>query len=223
MFGEFLYCLALVILTMWFAGRSIDAVIWAHRYPPGDTVGGSGFHAVVAWCLFGSFAVWGVYTRGRFPRDWANYGRLFYTWAFLLFLLHIAVAFNVRHQWSHEKAFDHVETVSGFGPGIYVNYLFAAIWLADVVWAWVALDHYLNRPRWLSWSVLAFMAFIVFNAAVVFGTGNWRIVSAVLFLIPLYALWATHPWVVVSTKTSEPGTWPGSGDAARSTNSHSPT
>jgi hypothetical protein len=223
-FGIFVCGFALLFFTLYIAGHSIELLargVQANLWQSG--IAESGYHAVVAWSLFGAFAVWGQYSRGRFPHVWANYGRLFYTWAALLCVLHVTVAFHVGHAWSHTKAYEHVETISGFGPGIYVNYGFAAVWLADVVWAWVALDHYLNRSRWLSWSLLVFMAFIVFNAAVVFGTGNRRIVSGVLFLIPLYAIWATRPWAAPRMKTNEPGPVPGSEHAPQSTDSHSPT
>src|SRR5262245_4941150 len=57
--------------------------------------------------------------------------RLFYTWGCAMCLLHIAVAFHLAHAWSQQAAFDHVERASGFGAGLYVNYLFAAVWVAD--------------------------------------------------------------------------------------------
>jgi hypothetical protein len=113
--------------------------------------------------------------------------RLVYTVGGLFCLFHIAVAFHVGHEWSHQKAFEHTGRSSGFGPGIFVNYLFVVVWLADVVWAWVAFDHYLNRPRWVCWAVFGFMGFIVVNAAVVFGTGNRRWVSVLLLVVS--AVW----------------------------------
>jgi hypothetical protein len=221
-FGVFVCAVALVPFTMYLVGSGLP--VWLRlptEYPQAFRT--TGFYAAVVWSVFGAFVVWGQYSCGRFPRVWANYGRLFYTWACVFCLLHIAIAFNDRHVWSHRRAYEHVESTSGFGPGIYVNYLFATLWLVDVLWAWVALEHYLRRPRWLSWSLLVFMAFIVFNAAVVFGMGDRRIVSGVLFLLPFYAIWATRPWAVPREKTNEPGRGPGSGDASQSAAGHSPT
>lgn len=106
-----------------------------------------------------------------------------------LCLLHVAVAFHVGHGWSHRAAFEHTAAVSGFGPGIFVNYVFVAVWLADVVWAWAALDSYLARPAWVNWLVLGFMGFVVFNAAVVFGHGPQRSASLLFLLIPWIATW----------------------------------
>jgi hypothetical protein len=72
-----------------------------------------------------------------------------------------------------------------------VNYAFALVWLADAVWAVVCFDSYNARPRWLHWTIYAFLAFVVVNAAVVFGSEGMRLVSAILtFLyLPLVALW----------------------------------
>ncbi|WP_171469124.1 hypothetical protein [Frigoriglobus tundricola] len=86
-----------------------------------------------------------------------------------LLLVHIAVAFHLGHGWSHQMAWEHTRQVGGYGDGIFVNYVFALVWLADVLWAWVGVDSYRARPRWLTWSVVGFLAFVVFNAAVVFG------------------------------------------------------
>jgi hypothetical protein len=95
----------------------------------------------------------------------------------------------VGHNWSHRTAFDHTERVSGFGPGIFVNYLFVAVWVTDVIWAWADLNSYLNRPAWVNWCVIGFMGFVVFNAAVVFGSGSQRWASLTFLLIPWLLLW----------------------------------
>jgi hypothetical protein len=221
--GILVLCVVLILLTLYFAAGSIEVLSRpTASYPPGSTaaaeIGKSAFLGVIALCLFAPFAVWGPFSRGRFPQEWSNYGRLLYTWACGLTLLHIAVAFHVAHEWSHSRAFDHVEAASRFGAGLYVNYLFAALWLADVVWAWMNLKHYLIRSRWVGWGFLVFMAFIVFNAAVVFGTGTRRWVSAILFVVPLYAIWATWPH-----QTHEPGSKPGSKEVQGISAGHSPT
>jgi hypothetical protein len=214
------FVVVLVLLTGYFA---IDAVAVLF-HPPGTRtphpgpvreINDSALLAVIAWCIAGAFPVRGLFSR-RFPAVGARCGRLLYTWAWALTLLHIAVAFHTAHGWSHARAFDHVERTSGFGPGLYVNYAFAAIWTADVLWSWIALNHYLDRPRWLGRVLVAFMAFIVFNAAVVFGTGPRRLASAGLFLVPLVLI-----GVAVRNARTRPG--PGPGGATGSTTGHSPT
>lgn len=219
----FVFAAALVLLTGYLAWDSVEVFSRppTHQqsgWPP--VITSSAHHAVLAWCLFGAFPVWRSVLNGRLTELAARIGRLLYTWACGLALLHIAVAFHVGHGWSHESAYRHTEEVGGFGPGLYVNYAFAAIWLADGVWAWISLDDYLNRSRWLSWWVFLFMAFIIFNAAVVFGHGTARIVSAGLFLIPLIALGLSRPW---KPETHEPGRKPGSQRDSLLTGGHSPT
>ena len=70
--------------------------------------------------------------------------------------------------------------------GVYFNYLFAAVWTADV-WSWWCSDIALplSRARWLHWVVHGFLLFMVFNATVTFGEGDLRWVAAVMFLVLL--------------------------------------
>lgn len=71
-----------------------------------------------------------------------------------------------------------------WGGGLYANYGFAAVWTADVCWWWLAPRRYLARPRGLEWAVQGFLAFMAFNATVVFGAGavRWAGLAACLFL-----------------------------------------
>ena len=90
------------------------------------------------------------------------------------FFVHSALAFHVVHGWSHAAAFDHVERDSGFGAGIFVNYLFGLVWATDSIWIWVSQRSYWNRPRWVLWTVHGFLAFVVFNATVVYAATSMR-------------------------------------------------
>lgn len=138
--------------------------------------------------------------------------RIINTLGCLLCLFHIAVAFHVGHEWSHRKAFEHTERASGFGWGVWVNYTFALVWVADVAWMWLAFDHYLKRPRWLRWSVVGFMGFIVFNAAFVFGSGAnrwlWLAFASVLVVL------VVAPWRWWGKRTPFSGGPNGSAGAA---------
>ena len=110
--------------------------------------------------------------------------RLWYTFGLGVCLFHIAVAFHTGHEWSHQKAYEHTERVGGAGWGVYVNYAFVAVWLADVTWMWVSFDSYKSRPRWVGWLVVGFMGFVVLNAAVVFGSGMRRWASLLFLAVP---------------------------------------
>jgi hypothetical protein len=115
--------------------------------------------------------------------------RLCWTLALAMLLVHIVFAFWLAHGWSHDAAVRHVAAAGGFRWGIVVNYLFAAVWLADVVWWWANPDGYASRPRWVGYAVHGFLAFVVFNATVVFGPPGWRVVDAVLFGLLAVVWW----------------------------------
>lgn len=116
--------------------------------------------------------------------------RLAWTVACAFYLIHVWAAFQFDHGWSHTAAYEHtaVQTahVTGirWGGGLYFNYLFTIVWIADVLWWWRGLTLYRDRPAWVSASIHWFFAFMFFNATVVFATGfvRWVGVAATLAL-----------------------------------------
>ena len=119
--------------------------------------------------------------------------RLAWTAGCVAFLFHVACAFHFYHHWSHAAAYAETARqtaeVVGFdwGGGLYANYAFSAVWLADVFGSWIGPSSYLARPRWIEWTVQGFMAFIMFNATVVFGHGaiRWAGLAATAILAAL--------------------------------------
>jgi hypothetical protein len=111
------------------------------------------------------------------------------------FLVHVVCAFHSYHDWSHAAAEaatarDTAQVVGiDWGGGLYLNYAFALIWLADAAWWWCGLEGYESRPRFVAWSIQAFLAFMFFNATVVFGAGTARwlggVLSSVLLVLVL--------------------------------------
>jgi hypothetical protein len=100
--------------------------------------------------------------------------------------LHTAIAFHAVHGWSHVAAYEHTARAGGFGAGIYVNYLFLLVWGMDVGLMWAAPRSFHQRPRWLTRAVLGFLAFVVFNATVVFATSPLRWLSAAAFALLIW-------------------------------------
>jgi hypothetical protein len=128
-------------------------------------------------------------------REWSRRSRglrntrLIWTLALAMLLLHTVFAFWLAHEWSHGAAVRHVEATAGFGWAIVVNYLFAAVWLADVVWWWANPDGYATRPPWVGYAVHGFLAFVVFNATVVFGSPELRVTAAGMFATLAVVWW----------------------------------
>jgi hypothetical protein len=102
-------------------------------------------------------------------------------------LLHLGLAFQFEHHWSHAAAEAHVARrifeVTGldWGGGIYFNYGFALLWLIDVAWWWRRSARNQPTPGSVFWGIHGVFAFMMFNATVVFGPPFWRwIVPAAL-------------------------------------------
>jgi hypothetical protein len=139
--------------------------------------------AFALWLMVGMNSEgWQALTsRGRLAR-WL------WTWACLTFLVHVACAFHFSHRWSHRHAFEQTRLESGFGEGLYVNYLFMAVWIADVLWWWIAPAAYARRMPWIDRLLHGFLLLIAFNATVVFESGAVRSAGAVGSLL-LAARW----------------------------------
>jgi len=119
------------------------------------------------------------------------------TWsiACAFYLAHVVAAFQSVHHWSHTAAYRETarQTAQVFaidwGGGLYFNYLFTLIWIADALYWWQAgLQKYRNR-HWIGAAVHFFMAFIFFNATVVFATGptRWLGLAATCALLAIAA------------------------------------
>jgi len=111
-------------------------------------------------------------------------GRGAWTAGCAIFLVHVAFAFQFYHHWSNAEAYAATARQSGVGWGLYFNYAFAIVWVADVLW-W-------GRPRasWIGVLIHSFLAFMFFNATVVFGKGwvRWAGVAATGVLIAIYGI-----------------------------------
>jgi hypothetical protein len=89
-------------------------------------------------------------------------------------------AFQFVHQWSQDDAYAHTarETAAkvgiDWGGGLYINYVFIVLWAGDVAWWWLGPASYRRRPRFVAVLLHAFLAFILFNATVIFKEGWLR-------------------------------------------------
>jgi len=118
------------------------------------------------------------------------------------FLAHVVCAFHFYHHWSHAAA--HADTARQtaalfgwkWGGGIYLNYIFALVWLGEVVWSWANLRSYLHRPSWMNWTVRGLFLFMIFNGAVVFARTPMRWFGLILCLTLAGCWWASRKPVV---------------------------
>ena len=131
--------------------------------------------ATVVWA-------WAEVLRIRRPRQ-VDPARWLWTAGVALALVHAVVAFEVAYRWSHEAASmdtaRRTAAVTGieWEGGIYVNYLFLALWLADALWWWVAPVAYHRRPVRLERARLALFLFMFVNGTIVFAGNAARAVG----------------------------------------------
>lgn len=121
--------------------------------------------------------------------------RRWWTLGAMAFVLHVAFAFHVFHNWSHSAALletaRQTKELTGFesGSGLYLNYAFTLIWVINVVW-WHKVGHeaYVRRATWIPAVVHLFFMFMIVNGAIVFGKGPVRWYGGVLVAMMLAAL-----------------------------------
>jgi hypothetical protein len=104
-----------------------------------------------------------------------------WTWGLVCFLAHVAAAFHFYHHWSHHDAFERTRLISGVGEGLYVSYLFIVVWTSDALWWWLWPEGYAARGAWVGRLTGGFLAFVVFNATVVYETGPIRYAALAAF------------------------------------------
>lgn len=117
------------------------------------------------------------------PASRDNGARILWTLGALLMIAHSIAAFGAFYNWSHEAAFGATArqtaamTGVSWGGGIFVNYAFVSIWVADAAWRWADPASYRARPRAVSHGLRALFVFIFLNGAIVFADGVMRIVG----------------------------------------------
>jgi hypothetical protein len=138
----------------------------------------------------------------RHRRDAFELRAVLWTTAAALCVMHSAVAFHVRHDWSHDAALTmtavQTAAVTGlnWGGGLYVNYAFLALWAADVAWLWSAPASYLRRGPALNGALSLFFLFMFINGAVIFVRGPARVLGILATATVLWAWWPRRDKIV---------------------------
>lgn len=120
--------------------------------------------------------------------------RVSWTWGIVFLLAHVLLGFHFVHGWDHARAVAdtaaRTAAVVGWrwGGGVYVNHLFALLWLIDAMAWWYCGVEFPYRSRTYYWFTQFVFAFIMANATVVFGPWHWR------FIAPLMIAWWIHTY-----------------------------
>jgi hypothetical protein len=125
----------------------------------------------------------------------------------LLCAVHIGIAMGYHHHWSHSAAVSETarQTASVYGVawsgGVYVNYLFVAVWLAYLWRWWTPPAGASAQSPAIVWGLRAFFFIIIFNASVVFAITRMRAAGIVLSLA-LALIWAFNQQSAISNQQS---------------------
>jgi hypothetical protein len=118
-----------------------------------------------------------------------GWARLVWSAGAVLYLAHVAAAFDRAYGWSHAAAHAHTAEQTAalvgtaWGGGIWVNYVFTALWAGEALWWWAAPARYRARPRALEYGIRAMFLFMIVNGAVVFVTGYARWMGLVVVAV----------------------------------------
>ena len=132
---------------------------------------------------------------GRTHRPAAGWSRPAWSLGAAVYLAHVAAAFDAHHGWSHAAAYAYTaaqtEAFIGldWGGGVWVNYAFTLMWVADAVWWGIAPVGYRQRARAIDLMVRAVFLFMIVNGAVVFveGVTRWLGVGIVAALVWIWS------------------------------------
>ena len=110
-----------------------------------------------------------------------------------LYIAHVLLAFGMHYDWSHATAYaetaTQTEALTGWrwGGGLYVNYLFSAVWGVELCWWGWAPESYERRAHWMELAMRAFFLFMIVNGAVVFVDGPQRGLGVAIVAVLLVA------------------------------------
>jgi hypothetical protein len=110
-------------------------------------------------------------------------------------IAHSALALLAFHDGSHAAAFEstaqQTEELLGVavGVGLYVNYIFVAVWLVDAALRCFRANLYRQLPYRYRVAMYSFLIFIAFNGTVVFKDGWLRMLGLIVTAILLLMYW----------------------------------
>lgn len=207
---------AAVAVLVWLTGVWVAIGLpGPFELPPEDrSLGGRGAWAIAVtawwatafWAWGSSQMLWLTPSQWAARGGWVRVAGLVWLLGAVMLLLHMAAAFTFRHHWSLTKAYLNTQESAGVGDGLFVNFAFALVWVGDALWLVAGPESYARRPRWVGWAVHGFLAFVTFNAAVVFASPPVRWAGAGWFALLAFELgrWAWRRQRVVPSPPDRP-------------------
>jgi hypothetical protein len=130
-------------------------------------------------------------------------GRVLWTAGALLTTVHVVAVFQYVHYWSHGAALADTArqtaqlTGMHWGGGLYVNYAFVTLWLADAAFWWLDRAAYARRSAVYRDGLLGLFVFMFVNGGIIFARGLARAIGVVAVGL---VLWARYSAVVTPAK-----------------------
>jgi hypothetical protein len=141
--------------------------------------------ALVAAALYGASL---LVDRPQGPLAARRAARWLWTAGLAIYVVHVFCAFGLMHDWSHAAAYRHTAARTAelvgldWGGGLYLNHVFTAIWIGDALWWWLRPATYQARPLWARIALRGFLALMMFQATVVFGSRPAQVLGGAIFV-----------------------------------------
>ena len=151
---------------------------------------------IVALTIWTALVLYTAGEYGRTLRPAAAWARPVWLLGALAYLGHVAAAFGIHHDWSHAAAYAYTaaQTEAYFGldwgGGIWMNYAFTAIWVAEGLWWQLAPARHARRPPAFTTAVRGTFLFMIINGAVVFVDGPRRLIGVSVLAALVWIWWA---------------------------------
>jgi hypothetical protein len=163
-------------------------------------------HVAVFWTIAAAMIAWALTECCRLAAAQLHLARAVWTVGALAMVIHAAAAFALVYEGSQDVALAAVARqtagITGVktGAGLYVNYAFIAIWIADAAWWWTVPPAKAAVVGTWAWARLAFFLFMFVNGAVVFADGWMR----GLGLCAVIAVLSTLLWTRLRDRVMRP-------------------
>lgn len=142
-------------------------------------------HEIARWSAWPGFLCYAIAVGlliGPRPGDYRFLAYRFSLIGWITLVMHVVIAMGVVHHWNLAEAMQHTARQTqaavgwNWGGGVWLN--FATIG----IWGWTLRPGFACQPKWLTGLAQWYIAFMMFNATVVFGSRPARVAGALICL-----------------------------------------